>query len=1227
MSNNRSAGAPRTTPQIVQRRNAGVSAPRARVEAAPGKPRREVSGREPAAGSTPRPVSLNLGDPEAMDEGAPHTHWVDGRLVDEHARPREQSPWVRLLAVLFMVVCVDLALGLAPEGVHTADPNPSSSANVRTALRGAAEAASEGRRAVVLVGDSVLAGDVMASEVPDWRSQRVVDHMRTELSPDSDAELRSVALDALLPIDALPILAELDRLDPAGEVELVLEINLRYFSASYGTQDSCSRDELCELGHTALAGGSPLAPDAGTFMRAAVGLAEAAGLAHDWLLERTPIHRHREQLEHVELDEVEGLAVRREQAQQPEAEPAPTPSEDRRAEGLARVREHYRSSAIVRDHAQVQAVIALLDRLAARGRRATLFLTPLDNEFARTTLPGNHLGRRHEQLARIVNDHPAGSGGRVQLLDLDHPLFESHHFLDHVHLRPAGNRLLALNLLHELALPMATRPEPWMMVHGEDHDRTLIHRRGIGFADGGPWEALLRMPQGVAVSRDGGRVVIADTGNHVLRQLRGNMQFLERLAGKPRKAGVVDGPALAKARLARPHSPALLGERVYFIDGTNSDRVRELSGGFVRTLSWEGTSCPRYDALVAGVLDGREWLYLLCRNDRIVSVDLAAARGVLTSDPRAPVLADSETGAPRGYTAIEVSDDGRLFFADGGAKIWAMKLRDDGRAREPELVFANEGEEDLPNEFKRTYPFRFDEMRVRHVAAMEWVERYDALLIQDQHEVKRGNERLHRQLTERVHLRLLDFERQQILPWVKAIPHGDAWHMWNAKSRNYVSYYHLGSMAVAQDDASLVWVERMRSRVFRLADGMLGVEKYGNLHTTWSKVEFLNTIGTQTSSWVGTHLRPDRFLDRRHEPIPHRGPYVALMVNSSLSTISDRIGNYSLGRLLENELQAELGYRDNVRLDLFQRTAGAAAFKFGPSVFEEFVRGNGPPPDVAFIELHDFNYRFFRGTKTRAERIAVLGKLERLASYYDTLVLFYDNSAMVANDRDGMRHTHKALRELIADAKKLGFVVLEPSDRLLRELLVESPWGSQPWGPSQHHGAPWAIELTAKVLAQMSYPVIREHLRGREPARLSERDPASFTDTDAGEPLAEALAATEKILDLAALPQVPPAYIQRSYEDRQARIFVDLGGVKALGRSEAELRAIAIAVIHRVLVEEAYGELATQVSVDLVEFENYDEYGEGVLESANSVWTRSFDRRELEQFIRDFAGHRRKGGR
>jgi len=1021
-----------------------------------------------------------------MDDRAAHTHWTQARIVDGEPQ-LPGSAWAWLAAVLALILAVDLVLGLgppAPTHAHAHAPELGQTADIRAELQLAASAARSGRPAFVLVGDSVLAGDVMAPHLADWRSQRVIDHMRAELGVDSQAELRQVALDGLLPIDALHVLAELDRLDPAGEVQFVFELNLRYFSEHYAEQGDCTRPELCALGRTRLANRWPayLAP----LERATAGLAETGSIVRDWLDRRAPIHRHRPQLRAPKLAELDGLAVARAPGS------AAPPRSFAQAQGLARVQEHYRNSSLPRPAAQTDALLAIIDRLGARGRRATLFLTPLDDDFVANTLADNGLGRAHELLAALIHERALAQPAtrRVNLINLDHPLFESAYFLDHVHLDPAGNRLLALNLLHALNLPLRTRPFDWMMIHSEDHDRSLVHRRAAGFADGGAWDALFRSPNGVAVSRSGDWIVVADTGNHMLRQLRGSMAIVERLAGKPRRSGDLDGPAL-DARLELPRSPTILGDAVVFLDGPltrRGQRIRELADGVVQTVEWSGPRCPGYTEIDGRIIAGQAWLYAVCTNEQILAIDLGRRRATLSFDPEAPADPSHTISSIR---ALASTDDGRLLLADGDSRIWSLTLDDEGRGHTPKLLFANTAEHLLPQIFKHTYPFDFHEMRVNRIVGMEWVERYGALLIQDEHDLGNEHKRLRREQTERVHLRLLDFEAQLIFPWIKAIAHAEAFHMWNEVTNNLVSYYHFGAMAVAQDDASLVYLERERSRLFRLADGLLGAAKAGSLHTVHSSIAVYQPIGNDTARAVSSTWRPDRFMSTRHEPLPRSGPYVALLVGSSFSTISDRFGNYSLGRLLERELQAELGYRDGLRLDLYQRTYSAASFKSFGAGLEDFLNSGGPPPDIVLFELHDFQGQFFRGTESPA---ATLARIERLAARYGTLVIFYDNSAMVADGHDGLAATHESIQALIHDIRERGFMVLQPSDRLLRELLVESPWGSQPWARGLHHGAPWAIELSAKTLANMAYPAIREFLRGRVPARLRERDPASFAD-------------------------------------------------------------------------------------------------------------------------------------
>jgi hypothetical protein len=1102
----------------------------------------------------------------------PDTHWVDGRLIDDHPTP--VSAWAQIVAVLVLLLLFDFTLALVPEQAaeQAIVRGPASTAELRRTLEHAA--ASE-RRSILLVGDSVLAGDGLA------------EHMRRELAPHADASVEQIALDGLLPIDALHLLAELDRMDPDGQVEWVFEINLRYFSAAYRDQHECSRAEICQL---ALAagdeGGRPL-------WRAWQGIAEAATSGHDWVAEHIPVHRRRDRLDEWGLEAFSELVVRAGSdaaAEQPDAE---------QRDNETRMREHYRSAAVLGSHAQRRALEHILDRLVARGRPATLFVTPLEDRFADAAIGEDLLGRRYSAIATMVNQRGAE---HINLVDLDHPLFVDALFIDHVHLLPDGARMLAINLLHELGLPQRLRPREQQMVHPEGFDRSLVHRVDRGYAEGGATLARFDRPEGVAVDRAGRRVVIADTQNHVLRELRGNMQFVETVAGKPNEADHVDGRASTDARLDQPRGPELRGDAVWFIDGEQRQHVRVLEDGWVRTAHWVGPSCAGYTRLRARP----DAIWLLCEDNRLLRLEPEHGRARVLS------AATSNT--------LKVFDIGpkAVYFADADGRIWQRTLLEGRHGLKLgawTLVFENVGQQLMPNGHRVVFPYHFDDVRLGQIVDLQFVERYGGLLVADEFPLQTKDaatqKRLEREWTERVHLRYLDLEAERVLPWIKALTHGDGHVLYNADTDQFASYWHLGSMALAQDDASLIWVERSRSRVLRIADGLLGLAKTGNHHTNAVTIPYLTTIAS-VSRKVEPQLRPDRFLSRRHEPLPRKGPYVAVLLGSSLSSMSDRFGNYSLGRRLELELQRELGYRDGVRLDLFQISWPASAFVDSLNNFANWM-STSVPPDVVFIEAHDFGRNYLKDLKEPAQLSAAFVKLQQLAERYDTLVVFYDISSIEANRRESMRSTDNDVRMLLDDAKRLDFVVLDPGDRLFARLLMHSPWGNQPFGDNQHHGSTWSIDLTAEMLASSAAPILREFLAGRTPARLRELPPEHFDAREGNrDPLRSALVGLA--IDPSKLPAVGPAYVQTNYVDHELFVYVDLAGFPEQ-LEQRNLNVLAVAVLVKVLADDVYADLAETITIELVEFSNYDEYGNGVVGSANSLWRREFDRKGLRDFL------------
>ncbi len=1099
------------------------------------------------------------------DEGAPRSHWVAGRQIDPDAlAPTRATPrWSWALGLLAFVGALDLALEMLPSSDPGGALEQPSRARLRASLLASVDAL-EARedasaRAVLLLGDATVL------DLPGASTTRPLKELlREHVHPDTPVDVHVLGYPGMRPRDVLALVTELDRLDPQGRVELLIELDLRDFAFALAERGECGLAAACELGPS----------DSPTILGE---LQASTRLAHDWLSEHAPLVRQRDRLRPLELP----LGATTSSVHDPLAELRdPTPTDE---------------------HAQILALDALLERLHARRRSALFYLAPLDDERIAEVLPGHQLGRAHELLARRIAEF---DDPRLRLVDLDHPLFVSPHFVDGVHLTDEGQRLLAINLLFEANVRLAERPLEIEVVHPEGHDRTFVHRVTQGFADGGATRALFDQPEGVASDRRGSRIIVADTGNHMLRQLRGSQQIVERLAGAPDSPGWVDGDALGEARFEQPRFPELLDEAVYVIDGPGQDRIRVVERGFVRTLTWEGAQCEGFRRLRGELVYDDELgtdspvIWTLCTDGSLLRIDVPTQTALLASEPQA-----------YGLVAFDLAGE-FVYLADDRARIWQRRKTESGELSGWRMMFANVSEDLLPIGYRIGFPYHVEDIGLAKVVDLRWVERYQSLLVADEHPfAPQANDH---PPSERVHLRLIDFDAKQVLPWIKVQPHGEAFTQWNESAQLTASYYHLGSMALAQDDAGLIWLEQGRSRLFRIGDGLLGVAQNGNHHTSLVATPRLTTIFGEAMRKTMAGYRPDRFLDSRWEPLPRQGPYTILVVGSSLSSMSDRFANYSLGRRIVQELQRDLGYRDHVRVDLFQISAPAS--KFGDNVKNLTNWFNGSaPPDIIFIEAHDFGGGYLGATKTPAEVAAAFAAIERLAARYQSLVIFYDNSQIEANRRDGMRSTDGNVRRLLAQARQLGFVVLEPGDQLLPRMLTEAPWGNQPFGHNMHHGSHWAVDRSAEVFGQLAYPVISEFLRDRVPARWREQPPEAFEQGARGEPLRPALDAVA--IDRSKLPQVRTSHLQRDYTEGRLRVHIDLAGYPDYPRDRKQLDRLAIAAIVTVLEDDIYADLAHEIEIEIVEFANYDEYGEGVLDSATSHWRSTLDRKNLQRFL------------
>ncbi|WAS95274.1 hypothetical protein [Nannocystis punicea] len=1095
--------------------------------------------------------------------------WIDGRIADSW--PRLARPRHVLMALALLVALADAVLAVGLREAETDDAQALSATDARKIL---AEAAAD-PGAWLLLGDSVLAGDAMAGRVPGWQHHRVLDYLRSEQAPSTDeaaadgVRFRQVALDGLLPADVDRLVAELDRHDPRGKVPLVIELNLRHFSRHYADEAGCTRSWLCELG-----GADASRQD---ITKLAISpLAWVAAELRPWL----PVLRHKRS---VDLDSsLAGFGERLAVARSGEA------LQSRADEGAARIAEHYRDSALEGESTQVQALDRVLARLRARGRKAVFFTTPLRDTFVAEVASEAEIGGRYAALAERIHD----SRAPATLVQLDHPLFVPELFLDHCHLGPDGNRLLALNLLQALDVPLASRPGPLEMIRAEGPHETLVGRVDTGYAEGASWQALFDHPRGLAVRAKPREIVVADTGNHVLRRLRGSLETTELLAGTPGEAGSVDGPG-PEARLDGPQQPCFLGDSVYFLDGPQR-RLRVLEGGKVRTID-----SPRT----------RDAAALRCHNKRVW---LLVGRELRAYDPGDGKIA-SYTFAGEAQSSIgrtfTIARDGRIFVVSKSNQIFSGRRPKEGNRLSLERVFANSGAGLLPKERKKRFPFAFDDIRFDEIVDIAFVERYGGLLVQ----VVEAPRVPVVGLTENVHLRYLELRQRKIFPWIKPEVYGQSYLMYNDSSESLVSGYHQGSMALDQASASLFYVEHARSRLYRVDDGLLGAAKVSHFGGNAAKLKQPDRFGGKMAGLVQARMHPHKHIAARWQRKPRRGPYLGLILGSSKSAYHDILGEYSIGRRIEHELVSELGYRDRVGFDLYQRTSpGASLAKMVQTIAES--EEQGLPFDVAFLEVYSLADRFLQDTLTEAEQLARLAELDAIRRDTGMLIVFLDTTSLGSRRRDAMRAAPREAVEFIALAERLGFPVLRPSDRLIREHLDHSAWSNQPWSRKrrQHHGSTWGIDLTGEMLASMAYPMVAAYTRAAAPRHA--RDDAGSGRRKAG-PEAEArlLAGvlTGRAIKASALPAIDREMVQVRYDKGHLRLFVDRGKPGAQGDAEG----VVLAALHAFLVDDVYGALVERVTIDLARFRSYNEYGVGVLDAAELEARYEFEREALDTFV------------
>jgi hypothetical protein len=190
-----------------------------------------------------------------------------------------------------------------------------------------------------------------------------------------------------------------------------------------------------------------------------------------------------------------------------------------------------------------------------------------------------------------------------------------------------------------------------------------------GYQDGDPRSARFNWPRGIALRRDG-TVLVADTGNHCIREIENGRVSL--FAGNPRHPGTASGDRLS-AQFENPIGLATdARSNVYVADpGSGLRRIDPTGlvtdlhlghGPFGVTVSDSPAGTTLYvvdaDGILALYPDGTKWRF---RSDNHHHAD----HGIFSPDPPGTVERETAMQAPVGDPFfVSALADGSLFFAD-----------------------------------------------------------------------------------------------------------------------------------------------------------------------------------------------------------------------------------------------------------------------------------------------------------------------------------------------------------------------------------------------------------------------------------------------------------------------------------------------------------------------------------------------------------------------------------
>ena len=452
-----------------------------------------------------------------------------------------------------------------------AGPALDSPAALRSALSVAGS--DPAHRRVLVMGDSVVAGTLLERRLgAGWERHRLVPLMNQAIPASASVSIHELSSPGMLPADLLLLVEQLQELDPDGELELLVELNLRYFSQAYAAEpDTHALPFLLDGGG---GGGAPSWEDLHRTRGGFGGL--RARLVRAW------------SRAFPELNGAGDL--------DPELAPALY---------QLRVRPHYLQLELGPDSAQVQALRDLVALLRAEGRQATFFLTPLDESFLVPAGSEQQLYDAAVQVGRLLDDDAL-----VRLVDLNTRALGPGDFLDHCHPTADGNRLLAGQLLELLGVPSSVALPAGRRHAPPQQDQTwVLGGLSSGDQDGSGAQVRFQDPADLAFIEPG-VLVVADSGNQVLKRLLPDRRTSSWWAGTPGQAGHRDG-APGQALFSSPSHLAADGEGGVFVIDAGSHTLRHVdSVGSVSSLPPYHQPVQRAEPLLwdLAVWQGEAWV-------------------------------------------------------------------------------------------------------------------------------------------------------------------------------------------------------------------------------------------------------------------------------------------------------------------------------------------------------------------------------------------------------------------------------------------------------------------------------------------------------------------------------------------------------------------------------------------------------------------------------------------